>query len=110
MVPRDSKSDLPLFRAKMVDLQNASDVEAGLNLGIDDIWEEFLWIRYAPPYDIIRCVSISVPSLNSKISEGRKEFISMNLIFEHSKFMRLLLDFAGKGQSKINYDPGNIGV
>ena len=51
-----------------------------------------------------------MPSLEAKISEGvgRKEFISINLVFEHSNFTRLLMEFKGKGESMINYDPGNL--
>ena len=93
----------------MIDLKNSSNVKQQLNLTLDDIWEEFLWLRYAPPYDIIRCVSISVPTIKSDVSEaqgGPRQFTAVNLIFEHSKFTRLFLEFKGKGQSKMNYDPG----
>ena len=94
----------------MIDLQDADQVQKELNLTLDDIWEEFIWLKYAQPFDIVRCVSISVPSLEAKISEGvgRKEFISINLVFEHSNFTRLLMEFKGKGESIINYDPGNL--
>ena len=90
----------------MIDLKNSTSVKNYLNQKLNDVWDEFLWLRFAPPYDIIRCVSISVPTVKLEKIDEQKQFIGMNLIFEHSKFSRLLLEFKGKGQSKINHDPG----
>ena len=48
-----------------MDLKNESAVENRLNISIDEIWEEFPWILHVPPYNVIRCISISFPIMNS---------------------------------------------
>jgi len=80
--------------AKIVDLQNSTDVKNHLNLSLHDIWEEFIWLRYAPPYDVIRCVSISVPPLKPKYQNRRRTKRIHKREFDFRTF-KILTTFVG---------------
>ena len=49
------------FRSMLAMLNNPAHVKYVLNLKMEDIWEEFLWLSNKPPFYILKCAEITIP-------------------------------------------------
>ena len=72
---------------------------------MDDVWTEFLYLQGSPPFSLMRCAAVTMPSAPN---DGSSMMIQMS--FDNNLFGQIMLEFREQDQflmSSFNRDLQN---
>ena len=86
-----------MFRYEKIKLNDEESVRNSLNISLDDIWNEFIYLQGTPPFPVMRCAAVTMPN---PPNDGSSMQIQMS--FDNDLFGQILLEFKEQDQFFIN--------
>ena len=78
-------------------MNDAESLKTSLNISLDDVWTEFLYLQGSPPFPLMRCAAVTTPPVPN---DGSSMQIQMS--FDNDLFGQILLEFKEQDQFFIN--------
>ena len=86
-----------LFRYEKIRLNDEESLKKSLNISLDDVWTEFLYLQGSPPFPLMRCAAVTMPPVPN---DGSSMMIQMS--FDNNLFGQIMLEFKEQDQFLIS--------